>query len=191
MANEIYLTRVGMTMTEGTVAEWYAADGDRVAKGELLYRLETEKVELDVDADDSGIVKHVVEAGATCEPGDVVGWIYAANETIPDVLPKGEKLAGDDMPSVEPSNTTPTSSNAQTPSPAVAATTPADIATRGIGGRGPPSPGARALAPARGGAVGAVRGARPRRRRPGLGVAPRPAAGPPPRPPPAARRPPP
>jgi pyruvate dehydrogenase E2 component (dihydrolipoamide acetyltransferase) len=164
MANEIYLTRVGMTMTEGTVAEWYAADGDRVAKGELLYRLETEKVELDIDADDSGIVKHVVEAGATCEPGDVVGWIYAANETIPDVLPKGEKLAGDDMPSVEPSNTTPTSSNAQTPSPAVAATTPADIATRGIGGRVLASPAARKLAAARGVALESIEGTGPSRR---------------------------
>ena len=56
MATEIYLVKVGMTMTEGMVEEWYVPDGGTVEKGELLYRLETEKVNLDVDADASGIV---------------------------------------------------------------------------------------------------------------------------------------
>ncbi len=51
MATEIYLVKVGMTMTEGMVEEWYVPDGGTVEKGELLYRLETEKVNLDVDAD--------------------------------------------------------------------------------------------------------------------------------------------
>ena len=42
MPTEIYLVKVGMSMTEGVVDEWYVADGERVAVGELLYRLETE-----------------------------------------------------------------------------------------------------------------------------------------------------
>ena len=37
MPNEIYLTQVGMTMTEGVVAEWYIADGDEVKQGEMLF----------------------------------------------------------------------------------------------------------------------------------------------------------
>lgn len=87
MPSEIYLVKVGMTMEEGTVEEWYVADGDRVEPGEMLYRLETEKVNLDVDAETSGTVKHLADAGTTCKPGDVVGFIYADDETIPDVLP--------------------------------------------------------------------------------------------------------
>ena len=71
MATEIYLVKVGMSMTEGVVEEWYIADGDRVETGELLYRLETEKVNLDVDAEASGIVKHLVAEGVTMAPGDV------------------------------------------------------------------------------------------------------------------------
>ncbi len=55
----------------------------RVAKGELLYRLETEKINLDVDADASGIVKHGVAVGVTKQPGDVIGFIYAPGEAIP------------------------------------------------------------------------------------------------------------
>ncbi len=88
MATEIYLVKVGMTMHEGTVDEWYAADGERVEAGALLYRLETEKVNLDVDAEAAGTVKHLVAAGATLAPGDVVGYLYADGEAIPEVLPK-------------------------------------------------------------------------------------------------------
>ena len=87
MPAEIYLVKVGMTMHEGTVEEWYVADGERVEAGALLYRLETEKVNLDVDAETTGIVKHLVAEGTTLEPGDVVGYIYADDEAIPDVLP--------------------------------------------------------------------------------------------------------
>ncbi|MYF29825.1 MAG: 2-oxo acid dehydrogenase subunit E2 [Gammaproteobacteria bacterium] len=87
MPSEIYLVKVGMTMEEGTVEEWYIADGARVEPGEMLYRLETEKVNLDVDAETSGTVRHLADAGTTCKPGDVVGFIYADDEVIPDVLP--------------------------------------------------------------------------------------------------------
>ena len=87
MPAEIYLVKVGMTMEEGTVEEWYVADGDRVEPGQMLYRLETEKVNLDVDAETAGTVRHLADAGTTCKPGDVVGFIYADDETIPDVLP--------------------------------------------------------------------------------------------------------
>ena len=77
-----------MTMHEGTVEEWYVGDGEQVETGALLYRLETEKVNLDVDAETAGVVKHLVAEGTTLEPGDVVGYIYAEGETIPEVLPK-------------------------------------------------------------------------------------------------------
>ena len=60
MPTPIYLVKVGMNMTEGVVEEWYIPDGGNVTKGQLLYRLETEKVNLDVDAELDGIVRHVV-----------------------------------------------------------------------------------------------------------------------------------
>ena len=87
MPREIYLVKVGMTMTEGMVSEWFIADGAEVKKGEMLYALETEKVNLDVDAEADGTVKHLVEVGVTLAPGDVVGYIFEQGESIPDVLP--------------------------------------------------------------------------------------------------------
>ncbi len=88
MPTEIYLLKVGMNMTEGVVEEWYIEDGGSVETGELLYRLETEKVNMDIDAESTGVVKHLVGEGITLQPGDVVGYIYAADEVIPDELPE-------------------------------------------------------------------------------------------------------
>ena len=130
MPKEIYLVKVGMNMTEGVVEEWYIADGATVDQGELLYRLETEKVNLDVDAETSGIVKHVVDEGVTMKPGDVVGYIYAADETIPDLLPQA----------AAPAAATATESDPTAASPARQAAAPA------ADGRILSSPAARRLA---------------------------------------------
>ena len=87
MPTEIYMMKLGMTMTEGTVAEWHIPDGGEVKLGEDLYRLETEKVEMEVEAEGAGIVKHLVPSEATVDPGAVIGYIFATGEEIPDDLP--------------------------------------------------------------------------------------------------------
>jgi pyruvate dehydrogenase E2 component (dihydrolipoamide acetyltransferase) len=140
MPTEIYLIKVGMSMTEGIVEEWYIPDGATVEVGELLYRLETEKVNLDVDAEATGTVRHLVAEGITLEPGAVVGYIYAAGEEIPDVLPGvAEAIA-----------TAPGVDSPAAPSPAVTAppVTAGGAAAPGPpgGGGGRSSPNARRLA---------------------------------------------
>ncbi|HJP51713.1 MAG TPA: E3 binding domain-containing protein, partial [Pseudomonadales bacterium] len=86
MPKEIYLVKVGMTMTEGMVSEWYIADGQQVVKGEMLYALETEKINMDVDAETNGTVKHLIQVGEMMEPGDVVGFIFEQDEEVPEDL---------------------------------------------------------------------------------------------------------
>jgi pyruvate dehydrogenase E2 component (dihydrolipoamide acetyltransferase) len=135
MPTEIYLVKVGMTMTEGMVEKWFIPDGAQVKTGELVYALETEKINLDVDAETDGTVKHLVEPGVMMAPGDVVGYIYAAGEEIPAELPapsgQAVNLAAPGQPTSEP---------------APAAATFAAAATRGDGGRILSSPAARRLA---------------------------------------------
>jgi len=112
MPKEVYLVKVGMNMTEGIVEEWYIADGETVSKGELLYRLETEKVNLDVDAEASGTVRHLVGEGVTMNPGDVVGYIYAAGEEIPTVLPGAGEALVDAAPEASTVTVLPTAADA-------------------------------------------------------------------------------
>ena len=83
MATEVLLVKAGMTMTEGVVAEWYVPDGGTVEKGQPLYRMETEKIELEVEADATGVVHHVAPAGATLEPGALIAHILGPGESPP------------------------------------------------------------------------------------------------------------
>ena len=115
MPKEIYLVKVGMSMTEGMVSEWFIPDGGQVKKGDMVYALETEKVNLDVDSDYSGTVKHLAEAGVTLAPGDVVGYIFEAGEDIPDTLAGAPAAAA---PAAAPAAATEVNSE---PEPAVAA----------------------------------------------------------------------
>ena len=139
MPREIYLVKVGMSMTEGMVAEWFIPDGGSVKKGELVYALETEKVNLDVDAEYDGTVKHLVDVGVMLKPGDVVGYIFEAGEDIPSDL-GGASAA----PVAEAAAAT-----EEEAAPEPAAATPAAAASQpstGSDGRIKSSPAARRLA---------------------------------------------
>ena len=150
MPTEIYLVKVGMNMTEGVVDEWYIADGTTVEVGEMLYRLETEKVNLDVDAEVPGVVKHLIGEGVTMKPGDVVGYIYGADETVPDDLPQaGGAAAAAAAP--EPAAAAPAAAEASAPA----------TITRGEGERIMSSPAARRLAGELGVDIGSIAGTGP------------------------------
>ena len=153
MPSEIHLVKVGMTMTEGTVEEWYVADGATVASGDLLYRLETEKVNLDVDAEAGGTVKHLAATGATLEPGAVIGFIYAPGETIPATLPQGT-----------PRQQADTAAAPAAPSQAAQSASEAAAGADDAASRRPASPAARKLASELGVDLAGLAGSGPRGR---------------------------
>ncbi len=90
MATEVLIPKLGMTMTVGMVAEWHLADGAEVRKGQPVYRLETEKIEFEVEAEADGTVRHVVRKGAKLAPGAVVAYILAPGEALPAGLEAAE-----------------------------------------------------------------------------------------------------
>jgi len=69
------MPKPGDAITEAVLLEFYVADGAVVAEGELLYRLETEKVELDISAPVGGTVTHVAEAGLEYPVGALLATI--------------------------------------------------------------------------------------------------------------------
>ncbi len=83
MPVEVLVPKLGMTMTEGTVAEWHRPDGAEVRKGDRIYRLETEKIEFEVEAEADGVLRYLVAKGAKLPPGAVVGYILAPGEALP------------------------------------------------------------------------------------------------------------
>ena len=71
----IQIPKLGVAMTEGTLVEWAVADGDVVDVGQILYRLETDKVENEVESPSAGTIRLVAEAGETYPVGTVVAEI--------------------------------------------------------------------------------------------------------------------
>lgn len=62
-------------MTEGTLVEWLVADGAVVSPGDPLYRIETDKVENEIEAPVAGVLRHTGAAGQTYEVGTQIGII--------------------------------------------------------------------------------------------------------------------
>ena len=53
------MPKLGLTMQEGTVIEWPIAIGVRVEKGEVVLIIESEKAEIEIEATESGVFRHV------------------------------------------------------------------------------------------------------------------------------------
>ena len=84
MPAEIYLVKVGMTMTEGSVEKWYANDGDHVSTGDLLYRLETEKVNSVLPFGRNRRIQHTSSSpGCLCSVRHRVPSLVGLNVTVP------------------------------------------------------------------------------------------------------------
>jgi pyruvate/2-oxoglutarate dehydrogenase complex dihydrolipoamide acyltransferase (E2) component len=75
VSTPINIPQLGVSMTEGTLVEWLVADGDSVTAGQPIYRVETDKVENDVEAAVSGTIRIIGEVGETYDVGIQIGSI--------------------------------------------------------------------------------------------------------------------
>lgn len=83
MAQEVLLPKLGLTMEEGTILEWVAQAGDVVKSGDILLRLATDKVDVDVEAEGDGRFEPVAAEGATLPPGALIAWLLSGDEQAP------------------------------------------------------------------------------------------------------------
>src|SRR5699024_9362787 len=76
MSEKIVMPKLGMTMTEGTIEEWYKEVGDSVEKGEPILTISSEKLTQEVEAPSSGVLlSQNVSASEEAKVGDVIGII--------------------------------------------------------------------------------------------------------------------
>jgi pyruvate/2-oxoglutarate dehydrogenase complex dihydrolipoamide acyltransferase (E2) component len=75
MATVISIPKLGVSMEEGTLVAWLVPDGATVAAGDAIYRIETDKVESDVEAPVAGVLHHTGVEGETYDVGTPVGTI--------------------------------------------------------------------------------------------------------------------
>ncbi len=83
MASEIKMPQLGLTMTEGTVSQWFKKVGEAVAQGELLYEVATDKITNQIESTASGILLEILVAEGKVAPvQSVVGLVGVAGEAV-------------------------------------------------------------------------------------------------------------
>jgi pyruvate dehydrogenase E2 component (dihydrolipoamide acetyltransferase) len=84
---------LGLTMEEGTVAEWLKQEGDTVARDEPLLTVEMDKGIVEVPSPASGVLRIVVQPGTTVAVKTLIAEIGAAAEVLPPRAAAGNTAA--------------------------------------------------------------------------------------------------
>lgn len=84
MAYKIVMPRLGLTMEEGRIVEWFKQPGEPVEAGEPLFAVETDKVVSEMEAPVSGTVYPLPDLPSEPMPiGTLIGYILAPGEKPP------------------------------------------------------------------------------------------------------------
>src|ERR1700755_3467853 len=92
---DFVMPKLGLTMTEGTIARWDVAPGKSFAQGDIILVVETDKIGYDVEAPGPGVLQEVlVTAGNAVPVGTPIGrWDVGdikVSLDAPDVAAVGE-----------------------------------------------------------------------------------------------------
>jgi len=80
---DIIVPQIGESIVEAEIGQWYKKDGEQVKKDEPLLEVETEKVNVELNADSSGILKILAQTGETVKVGAIIGRIEPGEATDP------------------------------------------------------------------------------------------------------------
>ncbi len=84
MAISVVMPALEMAQENGKLLAWRKKEGERVAKGEPLLEIETDKAVVEVEAPGDGILAAVTaEVGAVIPVGETIAWLVAPGEQPP------------------------------------------------------------------------------------------------------------
>jgi len=81
MAIEIRVPALGESIVDAVIAAWLKVEGDEVKQGEALVELETDKVNVEVNAEQSGVLQKILkQTGEVVAVGEVLGMVGESDE---------------------------------------------------------------------------------------------------------------
>lgn len=94
---EVIMPKMGDAMEEGTLLAWKKQDGDTVKSGDIIAEIETDKSNVEIEAEDSGVLHIQAQPGAVVPVGNAIA-------TIGDVkaAPTQQKAAAAPAPPSSP-----------------------------------------------------------------------------------------
>lgn len=181
MASIITMPKLSPTMEEGVLAKWTKKEGDKIAPGDIIAEVETDKANMEFPLEDEGVLlKLLVKEGDTVKLGDPVAVLGEAGEDPASAMKDiGAKKSEPAAPPVAATARVQTSdreqgetkapdptraAKTQPPAPKPAATAPQAQANGNGHGRVLASPFARKLALEKGVDLRSVTGSGPRGR---------------------------
>jgi 2-oxoglutarate dehydrogenase E2 component (dihydrolipoamide succinyltransferase) len=91
MPTDVIMPQMGESIFEGTLTKWLKKPGDKVQRDEPLFEISTDKVDAEIPAPASGVLKEIkVAEGATVQVNTVVGVIDAEGAAAAPAPPKPE-----------------------------------------------------------------------------------------------------
>ncbi|PTL37515.1 dihydrolipoamide acetyltransferase family protein [Alkalicoccus saliphilus] len=111
MAKEIFMPKLSSTMTEGTLLEWFKEEGEEVETGDPVFEIMTDKINIEVEAYEDGILlKKYYKSDDIIPVNQVVGYIGETGEKVPDTPPLIDDSEGEAAGEAEESDETPRTS---------------------------------------------------------------------------------
>ncbi|AWD86749.1 MULTISPECIES: dihydrolipoamide acetyltransferase family protein [Bacillus] len=101
MAVKVVMPKLGMAMKKGEVSVWNKKVGDPVEKGESIASINSEKIEMEIEAPESGTLLHIkVKEGEGVPPGTPICYIGENGEEVREKEAPAPENAG--KPQAEP-----------------------------------------------------------------------------------------
>jgi 2-oxoglutarate dehydrogenase E2 component (dihydrolipoamide succinyltransferase) len=101
---EIKVPTLGESVSEATVGAWQVSEGDSVKRDDVLVELETDKVAVEVRAEEDGVISKITaREGETVEIGAVLGELDAGASG--SAKPSEEKKSEEKKPEAKPEET--------------------------------------------------------------------------------------
>jgi len=92
--HEVIMPKLGLTMESGKIEKWHKKEGDKVEIGEVLFEVMTDKVTLEVESYNSGILRKILRTeGEEVPVTEVIAYIGDKDEEIPQYELKKEAEA--------------------------------------------------------------------------------------------------
>ncbi|MFK7691734.1 2-oxoglutarate dehydrogenase complex dihydrolipoyllysine-residue succinyltransferase [Paenibacillus sp. HJGM_3] len=74
--SDIRVPEMGESIVEGTITKWLVKEGDAVKSGDMLAELETDKVNIEINAETDGVIEQLLrKEGDTVQVGEAIGRI--------------------------------------------------------------------------------------------------------------------
>jgi pyruvate dehydrogenase E2 component (dihydrolipoamide acetyltransferase) len=119
MPTDVIMPQMGESIFEGTITKWLKKPGDKVQRDEPLFEISTDKVDAEIPAPASGVLKEImVGEGNTVQVNTIVGTISADGESAAPAKSAAPAAAAPPAPAKKEAASAPPPMPAPSPSPA-------------------------------------------------------------------------